>query len=266
MHKSHCVIGLYNVSITRVLWFLSNIHITSYMWHNRISRHGNTCASKHDAYLRRKSTRLIATYAPISAIKKLTLFLRTTMETFSSVREGAGRGGEERRGEEISKLDRWWREPLSVRAGWWPNRRPAEIRSDWPFLRSRWTIGIVRLKYLWPRIDDVDRNCVNRVGMVAEIRLPIERCSLPVPSPPLLSSIYLGPLSMYRSLITNCLRELPFVPALGETRAAVFYTPMSLCEDNWEASQLLLCLYKPLFKVSLSARELIMYFAVAVIN
>jgi len=51
-------------------------------------------------------------------------------------------GGEEEKKEEqeekeISKLDRWRREPLSVRAGRWPNRRSAEIRSDWPFLWSR---------------------------------------------------------------------------------------------------------------------------------
>jgi hypothetical protein len=82
--------------------------------------------------------RSIATYAPIFAIKRLMLFLRATIKFLSP---GGGReeeGQEEAQEEkEISKFDRWRREPLSVRAGRWSNRRSAEIRSDWPFLWSR---------------------------------------------------------------------------------------------------------------------------------
>ena len=126
--------------------------------------------------------RLITTYIPISAIKKLTLFLadngcfRTTrrrnLETRSAMRR-----------ESFVRTDRW------------SNRRSAEIRSDWPFLRSRWTIGIVRLKYLRPRIDDVDRNCVNTSGCSFKFGSPNGEPHLPLTSLALV--LYLEPLSMY---------------------------------------------------------------------
>lgn len=56
-------------------WFFSNTQYNERRCTTQWSPETSWYASESDTYLRRKSMRLIATYPPISAIKKLTLFL-----------------------------------------------------------------------------------------------------------------------------------------------------------------------------------------------